>query len=51
MINNELSTEENLDLLFQKIDNMIERFEATNQCDDSDRKNVSLITDDISYYV
>ncbi len=51
MINSDLSTEENLDQLFSKLDNIIQQVEAVGRCDDSDRKNATMVIDDINYYV
>jgi len=51
MINSDLSTEENLNQLFDKLDNLIQQVEAVGRCDDSDRKNVAMVIDDITYYV
>ncbi len=51
MINSDLSTEENLNQLFSKLDNIIQQVEGLNRYDDSDRKNAAMVIDDINYYV
>ena len=51
MIHSELSTEENLNQLFGRMDGLIEQIEATGQFGEPERRSAVAVIDDITYFV